>query len=394
MSPAAKALLALEFIQNRPGITAQELGDRLGVTERAARRYVGILREADLPIESVSGPHGGYRAGRGLRLPPLMFSAAEAMGLVMAVLEGHRYAADPGDLVGGALAKILRALPERVAGPVRAVRNAHASGAGEGMGVREHAYRVSPELTTQLIESCNAARRLRLKYGDAGHVMEFEPWAVVLRHSRWYLLGWSRTRDARRVLRVDRIAAIEVLPDSFVPPGDLDALRTLEEHLSQGWTYPVDVLVDAAVEETSRWVPRSLGRLEADGDDRTRLRATTDEPGWYARQLAAMPMSFQVLGGSELQRATVALGRRLTKSAPDENNGVGPAGEGTRPLCINGCETYASPHGTETAGRPLAGIGPSLRPRPPPRPTPRHPGPLHVTPAHSTSCRARRARSR
>src|SRR5260370_37649736 len=89
-SPAARALLALEVIQNSPGITAQRLGDRLGVTERAARRYVAILREADLPIESVSGPHGGYQVGRGLRLPPLMFPAAEAMGLVMAILEGHR----------------------------------------------------------------------------------------------------------------------------------------------------------------------------------------------------------------------------------------------------------------------------------------------------------------
>jgi predicted DNA-binding transcriptional regulator YafY len=39
------------------------------VTERAARRYVATLREADLPIESVSGPYGGYRVGRGLRLP-------------------------------------------------------------------------------------------------------------------------------------------------------------------------------------------------------------------------------------------------------------------------------------------------------------------------------------
>src|ERR1022692_1358962 len=110
VSPTARALLALEFIQNNPGITARGLGDRLGVTERAARRYVAILREADLPIDSVSGPHGGYQLGRGLRLPPLMFTGAEAMGLAMAVLEGHRYAADPTDLVGTALAKIMRAL--------------------------------------------------------------------------------------------------------------------------------------------------------------------------------------------------------------------------------------------------------------------------------------------
>src|SRR6266581_9313416 len=126
VSPTARALLALEVIQNSPGITAHRLGQRLGVTERAARRYVAILREADLPIESVSGPHGGYRVGRGLRLPPLMFTATEAMGLVMAVLEGHRAAAAPADPVGMALAKIVRSLPERVAGPVRAVRETSA----------------------------------------------------------------------------------------------------------------------------------------------------------------------------------------------------------------------------------------------------------------------------
>src|SRR5260370_29037036 len=94
VSPTARALLALEVIQNSPGITAHRLGARLGVTERAARRYVAILREADLPIESISGPHGGYRVGRSLRLPPLMFTAAEAMGLVMAVAGGPQPATD------------------------------------------------------------------------------------------------------------------------------------------------------------------------------------------------------------------------------------------------------------------------------------------------------------
>jgi predicted DNA-binding transcriptional regulator YafY len=246
MSPTARALLALETIQNNPGITAQQLGGRLGVTERAARRYVAILREADLPIESASGPYGGYQVGRGLRLPPLTFTAAEAMGLVMAVLEGHPNAADPADLVGSALAKIVRVLPEPVAGPVRAFRAAAAPAPSDGR-------LVSPELTARLIESCTAARRLRLIYRTAtDHVMQVDPWAVVLRHSRWYLLCWSHARSARRVLRVDRIVTAEALPHTFTPPPDLDALGTLEEHLSQGWTYPVDVLVDAAVEETAR----------------------------------------------------------------------------------------------------------------------------------------------
>ena len=310
MSPTSRALLALEAIQNSPGITAQQLGARLGVTDRAARRYVAILREAELPIESVSGPYGGYQVGRGLRLPPLTFTAAEAMGLVMAVLEGHRNAADPADLVGSALGKIIRVLPERVAAPVRAVRAVTVPPPADET-------RVSPELTTALIECCAAARRLRLVYRmpDADRAMEVDPWAVVLRHSRWYLLGWSHTARARRVLRIDRIAAIEALPDTFTPPADLDALRSLEEHLAQGWTYPVDVLVDAAVDETSRWLPRSMGLLEPEGAGQTRIRATTDNPDWYAGRLAAIPVPFRVLASGELRKAVAALGQRLVQAA-------------------------------------------------------------------------------
>ena len=310
LSPTARSLLALEVIQNNPGITAQALADRLGVTDRAARRYVAILREAGLPIDSVSGPHGGYQVGRGLRLPPLMFTPAEAMGLIMAVLEGHRGAADPADLVGAALAKILRVLPARVAGPVRAVREVTVPPSARDP-------QVSPELTNRLIEACTAARRVRLTY-QAGRgpdrEMEVEPWAVVLRHGRWYLLGWSVARRARRVLRVDRIVSAHALTETFIPPPDLDALRTLEEHLSQGWTYPVEVLVEATVEEISRWLPASLGRLEPAGDGRARLLATTDAPDWYARQLAAIPAPFRVLGSAELSRAMTELGQRLARA--------------------------------------------------------------------------------
>jgi predicted DNA-binding transcriptional regulator YafY len=321
ISPTARALLALEAIQNVPGINAQRLGERLGVTERAARRYVAILREAGLPIESVSGPYGGYQVGRGLRLPPLTFSAAEAAGLVMAVIEGHGGAADPADLVGGALAKILRVLPARVSALVRSIRDVTPPPATA-------APPVSHELTTALFEACAAGRRLRLGYrlrsrSGEGHrwvvrEMEVDPWAVILRHSYWYLLCWSHSRDARRVLRVDKIASAEPLLDTFTPPADLDPLRVLEEHLSQGWTFPVDVLIDAPPHVVERWLPRSLGVLSPYGDEgKTRLIASTDEPDWYASRLAALPFAFQVTESPQLRDAVAALGLRLLAASTD-----------------------------------------------------------------------------
>ena len=334
ISPTARALLALEAIQNAPGITAQRLGERLGVTERAARRYVAILREAGLPIESVTGPYGGYQVGYGMRLPPLSFNAAEAAGLVMAVLEGHRAAADPADLVGGALAKIIRVLPARVSALVRPIRDV-TTGASEVPYARGlealAAARVSPELTTALFEACAAGRRLHLRYrlasqADTGvsteggwveREMDVDPWAVILRHSRWYLLCWSHTRDARRVLRVDRIASAAPLPDTFTPPPGLDPPRLLEEHLSQGWKFPVDVLIDAPPAEVAGWLPPSLGALSPAGDGQTRLLASTENPDWYAGRLAVLPYGFRVTESAPLRDALAELARRLLAAGAD-----------------------------------------------------------------------------
>ena len=329
-SPTARALLALEAIQNVPGITAQQLGDRLGVSERAARRYVGILREAGLPIDSASGPYGGYQVGRGLRLPPLTFTPGEAAGLVMAVLEGHRGAADPADLVGGALAKIIRVLPTSVAPLVRSIRDitGERTGSAAAGPAESPAPRVSPELTSALFEACAAGRRLRLGYrlasrydgADVVRPMEVDPWAVVLRHSRWYLLCWSHSREARRVLRVDRIESADPLSATFTPPAGLDPLRVLEEHLAQGWSLPVDVLIDAPPAEVAFWLPRSLGTLSPHGDGQTRLLASTDNPHWYAGRLAVLPHEFRVTESAELRSAVAELGRRLLAAAGEHDH--------------------------------------------------------------------------
>ncbi|NDL59442.1 helix-turn-helix transcriptional regulator [Phytoactinopolyspora mesophila] len=307
-SPTARALLALELIQGSPGITADRLADKLGVSERAARRYTGILREAGIPIEAVRGPYGGYRVGRGLRLPPLMFSAAEALSLVMAVLDGHHDASDPTDLVGSAMGKIVRALPESVAAQAEAVRRTAAPVPDRA------AARPDPETTTALVLACSKRRRVRLGYrSEAGSqwVSEVDPWAVVVRHGRWYLLCWSCDKEAVRTYRVDRVIDVAELDVSFTPPAELDPVETLEEHLAVGWEYDVEVVIDAPPESVARWLPRSLGCREAAGAHTTRLVATTSNPRWYVEQLALLDVPYRIVGSAEIRAAAQGLGRRL-----------------------------------------------------------------------------------
>jgi predicted DNA-binding transcriptional regulator YafY len=307
-SPTARALLTLELVQDSPGISAERLADKLGVSDRAARRYVAILREAGIPIESVRGAYGGYRVGRGLRLPPLMFSAAEALGLVMAVLDGHHEASDPTDLVGAALSKIVRALPEPVARQAEAVRRTTAPAPDRA------AARPDPETTTTLVQACADHRQVRLGYCSAAGsewAMEVDPWAVVVRHGRWYLLCWSHTAHARRAFRIDRVRGVEVLDDTFDPPADLDPVAALEAHLAVGWEYDVEVVIDAPIDIVMPCVPRAIGLLEPLDAQTTRLSGSTSNPTWYAQQLAAIPASYRIVVSPELQEAARVLGQRL-----------------------------------------------------------------------------------
>ncbi len=307
-SPTARALLALELLQGIPGITAERLGDRLGVSERAARRYVAILREAGVPIESVRGPYGGYRVGRGLRLPPLMFTASEALGLVMAVLEAHGGTRGD-DPVASAVGKMVRVLPENVARPLEALRHVTAR--------RTDPDPPPPEITATLVRASADRRRVRIGYALGPHrerSLQVDPWAVVVRHGRWYVLGWSHAADARRMYRIDRVRSVEVLADPFTPPEDLDPFRALEEQMSQGWPYAVEVEIDAPLEEARRRLRRSLGSTEAIDADHTRLTGSTENLYWYATQIAELPTPYRVVGGPEIRDAVRGVAERMLAS--------------------------------------------------------------------------------
>ncbi|SCL28054.1 Predicted DNA-binding transcriptional regulator YafY, contains an HTH and WYL domains [Micromonospora inyonensis] len=323
-SPTARALRTFEILQARPGTTADQLASSLGVTERAARRYVGILREAGIPVESARGPYGGYRLGRGTRLPPVVFTEEQALGLVMAVLDGQPAAIDADDLVGSALSKVIRALPESIGRQAAALR-AHASPAPDRQSARP-----DPAVMSALVAAVADRRRVVVTYrSESGEERdaEVDPWAVVVRYGRWYLLCHSHRAEAVRTYRVDRIRATRRTPHDFTPPGDLDPVAALEENLGTGWTYPTRVVFDAPREEVAPWIRPPMGRLKPDGD-RCVLVGSTRNPAMYAQEwLATVPFDFVVEEGAELRAAVATVAARfnaaLSPSSETRSRGRG-----------------------------------------------------------------------
>lgn len=305
----------MEILQTRPGATAGELAALLGVTERAARRYVGILREAGIPVESSRGPYGGYRLGRGTRLPPVVFTQAEALGLVMTVLDGHPAAADDvDDLVGSALGKVIRALPESVGRQAAALRE-HASAAPD-----RHSARPDPATTSALVAAAAARRRVLVTYrGESGNEWdaEVDPWAVVVRYGRWYLLCHSHRTDAIRTYRVDRVRAVQQTAHEFEPPEGLDPVAAVEENLGTGWEFPTRVVFDAPLAEVAPWIRPPMGRLEPLQGGCV-LVGSTSNPAMYAQEwLARLPLAFRVESGQELRAAVATVATRFAVALAD-----------------------------------------------------------------------------
>ncbi len=314
LSPTARALRALEILRNRPGTTADELGERLGVSERAARRYVAILREAGVPVESTRGPHGGYRLGGGTRLPPVVFTETEALSLVMAVLDQVPAATDAEDLVGSALGKVIRALPAAIGQQAAALRE-YAAAATDPSSARP-----DPATVGALVAAGVAGRQVVLTYRrENGREWEgvVDPWAVVVRYGRWYLLCHSHRAHAVRTYRVDRIQAVSRGEGAFTPPDGLDPVATLEENLASGWEFGTRVVFHAPFAAVAPWIRPVMGRLE-EAEQGCLLVGSTSNPAMYAQEwLARVPYPFHVEGGPELRDAVDRVATRLRAAVAD-----------------------------------------------------------------------------
>lgn len=309
VSPTARALRALDALGARPGISARELAENLGVTERATRRYIAILREAGIPIDSTRGRYGGYRLGRGVRLAPVIFTEAQALSLVMAVLEAGPVNGDEGNVLAVAMDKVISVLPETVRAQAGTVWQ-HASGAADRSTLRP-----DPATIAALVAASAARQRTGIAYtSQSGAAWEehVDPWAIVTRHGYWYLLCHSHRAAATRAYRIDRIRAVTPTARAFEPPEQLDAVAELEDHLGRGWEFSTTVSFEAPFDEVAPWIRPPMGRLEPSGDGCI-LVGTTSNPTMYASEwLARLPFRFRVEGGAELREAMKQLVSRLT----------------------------------------------------------------------------------
>lgn len=313
-SPAGRLLALLSLLQSRPRWTAEELAERLDVTERTVRRDVTRLRDLGYPVDAETGPAGGYQLGAGGALPPLLLADDEAV----AVAIGLRLAATAGldgreDAAVAALAKLEQVLPARLREQVAAL---HGSTVLLG---RPPEARTDPDRLLLLAQTCRRQEVLHFAYRDSGGTdteRRVEPFRLVHAERRWYLVAFDRDRDDWRTFRVDRMGGAWTAGHRFVRHEEPDAAKLVADGMAIGaYGHVATVVLEASLALAAEEVARTVGVLEAIDDERTLLRIAANDLDWIARFLAGLPCPFVVVDPPELRGALRRVARRVRTMA-------------------------------------------------------------------------------
>jgi len=273
---AARLLRLLTLLQARAQWAGGELAERLGVTSRTLRRDIARLRDLGYPVDADPGAAGGYRLGRGGRLPPLLLDDDEAVAIAVGLRVATATAVEGVETAAiAALSKLDGVLPARLRERVDAVQTGTIQLRGPEVP------RIDIDVLVTLSRGCRNTEGLRFGYTDNhGSVSArwVEPLRVVHTGRRWYLVARDRDRDAWRTFRVDRIVSPSLTGQRYTFVDPPDPVELVSEGTAVApYSVTGTVLVHAPYERVRRVIPATMAVVSpsADGTALVRIAAAS-----------------------------------------------------------------------------------------------------------------------
>lgn len=208
------------LLDRRRAVTAREIAEALGISERTVYRDIADLSRSGVPISGEAGV--GYMLRAGYRLPPLMFDPEELQALAL----GSR-------MVKGWTDEALGHAAERALLRIEAVlpKALKEQPARDAFLVPD--FHVPEKMVAPLgkLRRCIAeSKKARLAYtrldGEASS-RTIWPLGLVFWGESWTLAAWCELRGAFRSFRPDRMHEVAVLDENFAGAGMLKQYMNL-----------------------------------------------------------------------------------------------------------------------------------------------------------------------
>lgn len=316
----SRVLAVLELLQAHGQMRGEDIAQRLEVDARTVRRYVMILRDRGIPVDMKRGRYGGYSLPPGYRAP-LALTKEEALALAYGLMSGDQHA--PGRAASEServLKKVTRALPPATRDLIQRMKGAVTFATPVIAGN----HPVIPNYLEAVVHAVQSQHRVRIRYRAGGGDetdRAVDPYQVVHRYGRWYLVGHCHLRTALRVFRLDHVLSMTPLPDAFSPP-PLDALAAVEQAIARTpWRWEYRVVAGLPIDEISRRIPPTLAILHPH-ERGTLLHGFVDDLDPLAYMLAGLGCPLVILDPPDLQTHMLALADRIRAIAESSAPGA------------------------------------------------------------------------
>src|SRR3954451_7929367 len=312
---SSRLLELLSLLQARRDWPGRELADRLEVSPRTIRRDVERLRELGYPVESLTGPNGGYQLRAGTAMPPLLLDDDEAIAIAVGLRTAAGASVSGIEETGvGALVKLEQVLPSHLRRRVRALQTSTTTLSWRG-GEPE----ADPQVLTLIAAACRDHERLRFTYRtrtDEERRREVEPHSLVNAGRRWYLPAWDCGRSDWRTFRLDRMSRPASTGVRFEPrrlPAKDPAAYVAQSLSSAPSRYEARVTVQAPAAElrSRRWLGGTIEEIDA---DRSLLRTGDDNLDWLAMRIAMLGCEYEVHEPPELVEKLREVSERIVRA--------------------------------------------------------------------------------
>jgi predicted DNA-binding transcriptional regulator YafY len=311
--PTTRVLAILELLQSRGRVSGPEIARRLAVDRRTVRRYIAALEDLGIPITTERGRDGAYLLVPGFKLPPMMFTADEAVALAVGLRAArHVGISRTAAAVTSAAAKLERVMPATVKRHLRSIDETVV------LEIPAPAADADGTALATLSEAARSETRVTLHYRSADGARtgrDVDPYGLAYRSGRWYAVCMCHLRGGVRSFRLDRIEGVEPSAVRFRRPPGFDPLATLVSSIARlPRTHAIEVLLETDLATARRELFPAAGVLEWAGG-RVLFRAQADDLDWFARELARLPFAFRILTPVALRSKIRALAGRLRRQA-------------------------------------------------------------------------------
>lgn len=298
--PTTRVLAVLALLQAHGRMSGSELAQRIEVNIRTLRRYIIMLQDLGIPIESERGRNGAYLLSAGFKLPPMMFTNEEALALTVGLMSARRLnLADTNRAIESAFVKLERVMPVDLKSRVRALIETI---------TLDQSIAPSTPPSEVILSAMSSAAQLQQRVHIQYHPKEgedterdFDPYGLTYFLNRWYVVGFCQLRDDLRSFRLDRITQAKDVNMHFERPEGFDPLAHMMQAIAtMPRKYAFEVLLKTDIATAQKEVFDVLGVLEVDKDG-VIMRGSVEDFNWLARQLSVFSFDFVVCEPEELK---------------------------------------------------------------------------------------------